>query len=215
VSRFLTPIRAVPIFRSPRSSDPTRWRAIPAIGAPRAHPPLPVHPTSSQVIPDWRSFQRFCGTGTPACAPYDSWTAGALACDRSIRFSDHSIFRSPDHPISAAPPPCTPSRIQKDLRDSTPGISEFNPGGYPQNQASSVLISGKTCRSDHPMTRSPDHPISDQWVCPKPTLRSIRDHPRPSAVSPSLPPCPHVPSVVKAFGFDFVCFPLRPLRALR
>src|SRR6478609_1987824 len=167
VSRFLTPIRAVPIFRSPRSSDPARWRAIPAIGAPRAHPPLPVHPTSSQagpgharfsrgwaeVIPDWRSFQRFCGTGrgphpspvlawwggdTPACAPYDSWTAGALACDRSIRFSDHSIFRSPDYPISATLPPIPHLGFTKTYAIQ-PRRYPIQPRRYRQKSAASVF----------------------------------------------------------------------------
>src|SRR6185437_4544665 len=75
------------LFRSPDA---------PITGSPDpATPPLPMYPTSTQIIPVWRGVARF----------FIPWP-----CLRSC-LSDHLMPRSPDHPILTSPlcaPPPSP-----------------------------------------------------------------------------------------------------------
>jgi len=158
------------------------------------------YPRSSQIGEAFRGFV------AQALLPVHLTTHGPQAPSPATGRFGFQITQSSDHRItrSLPPPPPIPHLGFKKTYAIQPRGYPIQPREDTPKSASSVLISGKTCpfRSpDAPITGShdlchPAPPASSQCIpdwrgfVPSRPPSPIRAHPRPSAVSPSVPPCP-------------------------
>ena len=89
---------------------------------------------------------------------------------------DHPITRSPDHPIYASqglrdPIAALDGSLASVTSVPTPDSEQHSTGtmndGLPRHTfRQQPLVSSQTAKQNHPITRSPDHPISKIWLRP-------------------------------------------------